>query len=97
MGKALDAEVTLYLDSEGRKNFDAMGDHDLAAIFIVSKVTVEDGAGEGMPGESFPGVTIRVEPSEAPKCSRCWNHNEKVDPETELCPRCAAVYKKIAL
>ena len=97
VGKALDAEVTLYLDGEGRKNFDAMGDHDLAAIFIVSKVTVKDGQGEGMPGESFEGVTIQVEPSEAPKCSRCWNHNDKVDPETELCPRCAAVYKKISL
>ena len=97
VGKPLDAEVTLYLSEEGRKNFDAMGEHDLAAIFIVSKVTVVDGAGEGMPGESFAGVTVKVVPSEAPKCSRCWNHNEQVDPETELCPRCAAVYKKISL
>ena len=97
VGKPLDAEVTLYLTPEGRKNFDAMGSHDLAQIFIVSKVTVVDGNGQGMPGESFAGVTVQVAPSEAPKCSRCWSHNEQVDPETELCPRCAAVYKKISL
>jgi predicted amidophosphoribosyltransferase len=38
-----------------------------------------------------------VEPSQAPKCSRCWTHNTQVDPETELCPRCAQVLKKITL
>ena len=91
VGKPLDAEVTLYFSEEGKKQYEAMGQHDLAAICIVSKVTVAEGTGQGVEGENFPGVTIAVTPSQAPKCSRCWTHNEQVDPETELCPRCAAV------
>ncbi len=97
VGKPLDAEVTLYLSDEGQKNFDSMGNHDLAAICIVSKLKVVHGQGQGLAGENFAGVTIEVQPSQAPKCSRCWTHNEQVDPETELCPRCAAVYKKISM
>ena len=97
VGKSLDAEVTLYLTAEGKKAFDAMGQHDLAAVCIVSKVTVVEGEGQGVAGENFPGVTIAVAPSQAPKCSRCWAHNDQVDAETELCPRCAGVLKKIQI
>ena len=97
VGKPLDAEVTLYLTDEGRKAFEAMGPQDLAAVCIVSKVTVADGQGQGLEGESFPGVTVAVEPSQAPKCSRCWTHSEQVDPETELCPRCAKVLQDIEI
>ena len=97
VGKSLDAEVTLYLTAEGKEAFDAMGQHDLAAVCIVSKVTVVEGEGQGVAGENFPGVTIAVAPSQAPKCSRCWAHNDQVDAETELCPRCAGVLKKIQI
>lgn len=97
VGKSLDAEITLYLSDEGKAAFQAMGQKDLAEICIVSKVTVVEGAGEGLKGENFPGVTVAVAPSVAPKCSRCWTHSEQVDSETELCPRCAAVFKKISL
>jgi isoleucyl-tRNA synthetase len=97
VGKSLDAEIVLSLTDEGKAAFAAMGDHDLAAICIVSKVTVTEGPVDGLPGENFPGVTIAVSPSQAPKCSRCWTHNENVDPESELCPRCAQVLKKIKI
>ncbi len=97
VGKPLDAQVTLYLDQEGRRRFDAMGREDLAAICIVSQVTVQDGPGEGMAGENFPGVTVLVAPAQTPKCSRCWTHHAREDPETELCPRCAQVLKKITI
>ncbi len=97
VGKSLDAEVTLYLTAKGKEAFDAMGQHDLAAVCIVSKVTVVEGEGQGVAGENFPGVTIAVAPSQAPKCSRCWAHNDQVDAETELCPRCAGVLKKIQI
>ena len=97
VGKSLDAEVTLYLTAEGKEAFDAMGQHDLAAVCIVSKVIVVEGEGQGVAGENFPGVTIAVAPSQAPKCSRCWAHSDQVDAETELCPRCAGVLKKIQI
>ena len=95
VGKSLDAEVTLYLSEESCKVYEAVGDHDPAAIFIVSKVSVAEGEGEGVTGET--GITVAVKPAEGPKCSRCWVHNDLVDQETELCPRCLAVYKKITL
>ena len=97
VGKSLDAEITLYLDAEGKAAYDAMGQKDLAEICIVSKVNAVEGDGEGIKGENFPGVTVAVAASEAPKCSRCWAHNDNVDEELELCPRCAAVFKKISL
>ena len=97
VGKSLDAEITLYLTPEAKAEYDAMGDKDLSEICIVSKVTALEGSGEGYEGENFPGVTVAVVPSELPKCSRCWIHHEQVDAELELCPRCAAVYKKITL
>ena len=44
-----------------------MGNHDLAAICIVSKLKVVHGQGQGLAGENFAGVTIEVQPSQAPK------------------------------
>ena len=97
VGKSLDAEIVLYLTADAKAAYDAMGQKDLSEICIVSKVTALEGEGEGYTGENFPGVTVAVIPSEMPKCSRCWIHHEGVDPELELCPRCAEVYKKITL
>ncbi len=97
VGKSLDAEITLYVGAEGKAALDAMGQKNLSEICIVSGVAVAEGQGQGMEGENFPGVTIAVAPSEAPKCSRCWTHDAAVDPESELCPRCAAVFKKIEI
>ena len=60
-------------------------------LFIVSKVNVACGEGEGYAAEQFAGITVAVKPSEAPKCVRCWAHNEHVGEDAEhpeLCPRC---------
>ncbi len=85
----------LFADWEKGAFLSGFDTADLAAIFIVSQVYVEKG--QGGQSEVFPGLTIGVSLSQAPKCSRCWNHNEQVDPETELCPRCASVLKKIRI
>ncbi len=94
--KNQDAEVTLSFTSEARKEFDSlgMGEEELAAICIVSKVTVSDEGVEGYAGAGFEGVTVAVALSEAPKCPRCWNHDARIGTpgyHAELCPRCAAV------
>ncbi len=91
VGKSLDAEITLYCGDEGKKALENLADMDLANLCIVSALEQAEGEGEGVPGESFPGVTVAVRPSETPKCSRCWTHSPAVDPETELCPRCKTV------
>ena len=91
IGKPLDAAVALYFNEEGWKAFQTIAELNLKALFIVSDVTAEEGEGEGMPGENFPGVTIAARACTAPKCARCWVRDPEVNPETELCPRCAAV------
>ena len=93
IGKPLDAEVTLSFNGEGAKAFAGMDSSFLPTLFIVSKVTVSDAPVEGMAGTDFQGVTVAVAPSAAPKCVRCWTHDERIggDPvHPELCPRCAA-------
>ena len=90
--KAQDTEVTISVSAEDAA---ALAAEDLATLCIVSKVTVTT---ENLDGEKNEDClipcTISVKLSEAPKCPRCWNHNEHIGTEghhTELCPRCAAV------
>jgi len=90
VGKPLDAEITLSFAD--RAVADEVSGYDLKTLCIVSKVSVEVGEGEGHKGE-FEGVTVKVTPSEAPKCLRCWIHDDNVS-EDGLCPRCAGVVKK---
>ena len=90
--KAQDTDVTLSV-SESDAAF--LAGVDLASLCIVSKVTVTTGSVEGEKNEeSLVPCTIAVKLSEAPKCPRCWNHNDAIGTDghhAELCPRCAAV------
>ena len=90
--KAQDTEVTISVSAE---DADFLKDVDLASLCIVSKVTVTTEAVEGEKNEeSLIPCTIAVKLSEAPKCPRCWNHNDAIGTDghhAELCPRCAAV------
>ncbi len=93
--KNQDAEVTLTLDGETFAAWEkgsflpGFDEADLATLFIVSKVTVEQGSGVE--------VAATVKLSEAPKCPRCWNHDGHIGEaghHGELCDRCAAVLAK---
>ena len=90
--KAQDTEVTVSVSAE---DADFLKDVDLASLCIVSKVTVTTDSVEGEKNEEcLIPCTIAVKLSEAPKCPRCWNHNEHIGAaghHAELCPRCAAV------
>jgi len=91
IGKPLDAEVVVYLGDAVTE--EQLRDFDLKTICIVSKVTLHPGTAEGLETGANLGVQVEVIPSEAPKCARCWAHDEHVgeDPEhPDLCPRCAA-------
>ena len=92
--KNQDAEVTLTLDKETFglwKNGGFLSDFDeadLSALFIVSKVTVVERDND------LPGITAAVALSTAPKCPRCWNHDDHIGApghHAELCARCARV------
>jgi len=94
IGKPLDAEVVIHLAGAVKK--EALEGFDLKTICIVSKVTVTEDGAEGVEAGVNSGVQVTVTPSQAPKCIRCWNHDEHVGEDSEhpeLCPRCAAVLK----
>jgi isoleucyl-tRNA synthetase len=98
IGKPLDAKITLHLSDAAAAVFAPIAGEDLAMLCIVSEVETVYGPGEGYSGVSFPGVVIRVEPSAAPKCPRCWTHSGTVGQSTghpTLCARCAAAVESL--
>ena len=97
IGKPLEAAVTLRAQDDAAKAvLDEVADMNLAELLIVSKCLI---AGDGEPdaeavagqGSNYAGLSITVQEAPGAKCPRCWTHSEAADPETGLCPRCAAV------
>ena len=90
IGKPLDAEVKLYVSA--KEEFAKLEKLPLAELFIVSKADVIYAEGEGYEAVEFPGVKVKVEACQAPKCVRCWMHSDTVGQNAEhpeLCERCA--------
>ena len=96
IGKPLEASVSLHAtDDASVAALDAVSDMNLRELFIVSRCLVDadeedDAAAQGT-GSNFPGLKISVREAPGSKCPRCWMHSVVTDPETGLCPRCAAV------
>ena len=101
IGKSLEAHVALTaVDAAAAEAVKAVAGMNLAEIFIVSNVSVtdekpEEGAVVGN-GTNFPGLTVAVTEAKGTKCPRCWMHSTEAD-EHDLCPRCAAVCKALAV
>ena len=101
IGKPLEASVTLHaVDDASRDAVKAVESMNLSELFIVSKCLIsdEDDPAEGAvigEGVNNPGLKISVTEAPGTKCPRCWMHSEQADPETGLCPRCAAVVAKL--
>ncbi|MDR2616095.1 MAG: class I tRNA ligase family protein, partial [Oscillospiraceae bacterium] len=105
IGKPLDAEVTLFFTAEARQKYAAALTYDLARLFIVSSVETADAEGGvskfgvhegGAENSGIEGLSAAVRASEAPRCARCWTHDELVGGDAEhpeLCPRCAEVVR----
>ena len=102
IGKPLEAAVVLRAkDESAKETLESVQSMNLAELFIVSKCLVaddEDVADEQHVtgrGAKNPGLEISVSEAPGVKCPRCWMHSEAADPETGLCPRCAAVVAKL--
>ena len=87
MGAVLDA---------AKAALDEVQSMNLPELLIVSQALI----GDDVPadavtgtGTNFPGLHISVRNAPGVKCPRCWMHSEQADPETGLCPRCAAAGK----
>ena len=101
IGKPLEAAVSLHpADADARALVDSLSDMDLDELFIVSHCLISE---DEIPAEAaasgksalVPGLSISVTEAPGVKCPRCWKHSTQADPETGLCPRCAAVVAKL--
>ena len=95
IGKPLEAAVTLRADDDAAKAaLDEVQSMNLPELLIVSQALISDDVPADAvtgTGTNFPGLHISVRNAPGVKCPRCWMHSEQADPETGLCPRCAAV------
>ena len=94
IGSSLDAEVTLYAEGELYAFLNDVKEV-LPQVLIVSKVTVNEGAG-GKVDADFEGLGIESKKAEGCKCARCWTYSDTVGNDAEhpeICERCAAAIK----
>ena len=90
IGNSLEAQVRLSLTSSDLELAQKHKD-DLAALFIVSGVVLEPGAG--------PEVEVRVSRAPGEKCQRCWNYSTYVGRSSaypQFCERCEDVVRKLS-
>ncbi len=99
IGKPLEAMVTLSAKGESKAVVEKIESMNLSELFIVSKCLIaeDDDDAEAVKGigANNSGLSISVKEAPGVKCPRCWMHSVDADPETELCPRCAAVVAKL--
>ena len=100
IGKPLEAAVALKAESkDAAELLGRVSDMDLDELLIVSEclITDDESAEDAVrgSGSAVPGLQISVIEAPGTKCPRCWKHSLHADPETGLCPRCAAVVAKL--
>ncbi len=97
IGKSLEASVKIYAEGDDLALLREI-EGKLASLFIVSKVELNEGKGDGMQGENFANITIAISKAEGTKCPRCWaffTEGSTNADHPELCPRCAEVVSKL--
>jgi isoleucyl-tRNA synthetase len=85
IGNSLQANVLVKASGTTLNLLREIGDDDLADLFLVSKLTCEEGGEE---------VQVEASKSEDPKCPRCWKQGHGIGKDgsrPELCSRCATV------
>lgn len=91
LGKGLEAEATLYCSDAARQRLALLGD-ELRFVLMTSKVAIEPLAGQDSLTEGdVPGVAVKINRVDTPKCVRCWHHCADVGQHSahpELCGRC---------
>ncbi|GAA4873959.1 isoleucine--tRNA ligase [Ferrimonas pelagia] len=87
----LAADVTLYADGELKALLEQLGE-ELRFALITSNVTVKSLAdADGAKGTEIEGLLVKLVPTEAVKCERCWHHRSDVgsiEAHPTLCGRC---------
>lgn len=95
IGSSLDAEVTLYVDTELQTILATLKE-ELRFVLITSEASIKNIADAGsdcVAAQLSGGETIKIKASASSeeKCVRCWHHRKDVgsnDEHPELCGRC---------
>ena len=92
VGKALEAQVTLFATQELSDKLAKLGE-ELRFVLITSKVTLETvaSAPENALETDIEGLWLTVAPAEGNKCDRCWHVTTDIgesEAHPELCGRC---------
>jgi isoleucyl-tRNA synthetase len=97
IGAPLDARVDVYCGKDELARFGALG-NELRFLLITSEAQVH--AAAAPPAGAVPanntgrsGVWILVQPTDDPKCVRCWQRRPDVGEDSrhpQLCPRCVS-------
>lgn len=101
IGHSLNACVTLGLSPELMETLSPYRDQ-LRSIFIVSDVEITDigELADSPESDTTPGLKVKVSPSNAPKCDRCWVHDTTVGEDNThptICKRCLKVLNEITV
>lgn len=92
IGSALDAEVTLYADTDLQKQLNIFGD-ELHFLFICSDARVKplSERDQETTDTNAANLAIHIDASTHEKCIRCWHHQASVGANAEhpkICQRC---------
>ncbi len=92
IGAPLEAELEVYCTPALLPRVDALGD-ELRFLMITSAARVQavPAPADAVPATGIDGVWLRVHPTQAPKCVRCWHRRVDVGSHAahpELCGRC---------
>ena len=91
IGHSLDAAVAIKASGDTAQLLREF-QSELAAIFIVSKATLEEElSGEVYKSEGGESLEILVSAAPGEKCERCWCFDEEIGKDAEhptLCPKC---------
>ena len=92
IGGSLQAEVTLYADSDLAKSLERLGE-ELRFALLTSEARVDalDNAPANAVKAEKLALAVEVKQSAYKKCERCWHHREEVGTLSEhddLCQRC---------
>ncbi len=97
IGASTEAEIALYPENEETAALLQGIEDELKRLLIVSRVRVHaswEAAPAGMTVSNSSDFKISVQKAAAPKCIRCWLHDESVGSHAEhplLCERCYSV------
>ncbi len=99
IGHSLDGAVTLGVSRELETALRPFEDQ-LRRLFIVSATRLAplDEVDESFSSEEVEGLRVRVDPTEDPKCDRCWVHEPTVGEDNRhpgVCRRCAEALQEM--